>query len=477
VDKFLERILVLETLEKIFRTEAFLSKASIRATEPDLKVIRLYQSAAEKILNSLKEPVLRKLHNDYGDLDHEERFSCIKRIHDVFTSVESLHYNLKNIHGEWTVPETYIFVTNLFKSVLKKDDVSIVLSDLYDFQEIDLSRYTKGMLNLYIPVEIEEETPTLFLPKIEYSNPLNWAILVHEMGHTFKKPLVDIFSNIKDRKISTTAEGIETIEKWTVEVWCDLIASKLLGPSYLASYIVHTLLVSSRMMEAYSPTHPAHRFRISIMKAFLEKCNMKLQIHCDFLESDDMTEFFDSLFEECCDFERENYIQSLPPHSEFPIDYQKLRDFLIGKIDALTHEGLPYLEINNEKMEDLTKIRLSNGVLIGSYRERQKVEVSLNKLKEIDNIMVNNKNDKIDDLMKQALEGVKENHNHIGEIINAGWKYKCEKLYPEMIHLFFTSTEKFDDCYSILKNEVFLLDDKLRKSVEISYIHDLFSEE
>jgi len=42
---FLERILVFETLEKIFRLQAFLSKASVSAAEADIKVIAIYNSA------------------------------------------------------------------------------------------------------------------------------------------------------------------------------------------------------------------------------------------------------------------------------------------------------------------------------------------------------------------------------------------------------------------------------------------------
>lgn len=479
-DKLLEKILALETLEKIFRIQLFLSKASINATDPDLKVINIYQSATNELLKCM-EVVLKKLHDKYGVLNEYEEFSCMRRISDVFNSIDDLHTQLRFIYGEWTAPETYTFVKDLFKSIIKKkEDVSIVLSDSYMFEEVDLSRYLEYRLNYYnIPATFEEIRPTLFLPKIEYSNPLNWSILVHEMGHCITQPLEDIFKDIEKRNIHTTVEGIKMLKSWTEEVWCDLIASKLLGPSYIASYITFSLLLaSSGNIEESSPTHPSDRFRISIMKTFLEKTNVNLQLQSDITEINNVTDFFDDLFEERCSFDRENYKKELSPRSRFPINYQKFRDFLIEEIDTLTHKDIPSLKLNNEKIRVLTK-RLSEGVLIGSCRENQNDKALLEKIENLDKIMkssmVETRED-INDLLKQLLEGVKEKPNHIGEIINAGWQYKCEQLYPKMMKLYFIENNDINNCYEVFQNEMTLLDDKLKKSIEISYIHNLFSE-
>jgi len=479
-DKLLERILAVETLEKIFRINLFLSKASINAAEPDLKVITIYQSATKELLKYM-EIVLVKLHDKYGVLDMHERFSCMRRISDVFTLLDDLHLQLRFIHGEWTAPETYTFVKDLFKSIIKKKEyVSIVLSDSYMFEEVDLSRYLEYKLNYYnIPATFEEIRPTLFLPKIEYSNPLNWSILVHEMGHCITQPLEDIFKDIEERNIHTTVEGIKMLKSWTEEVWCDLVASKLLGPSYIASYITFSLLLaSSGNIEKSSSTHPAHRFRISIMKTFLEKTGMNLQLQSDITEINNITEFFDNLFEERCSFAREQENLQLLPRSQFPIDYQKFRDFLIEKIDTLTHKDIPYLELNNEKIRTLTK-RLSEGILIGSCRENQTNKDLLKKVEELDKIMKSYKNTQRKDdnsLFNQLVEGVKEKPNHIGEIINTGWKYKCEQFYPLMMQLLFIEDNDINYCYEIFQTEITSLDDKLKKSIEISYIHNLFSE-
>lgn len=480
-NKLLERILALETLEKIFRINLFLSKASINAAEPDLKVITIYQSATKELLKSM-EIVLVKLHDKYGVLDAHERFSCMRRISDVFNSIDDLHSQLRFIYGEWTVPETYIFVKDLFKSILKKkDDVSIVLSDSYMFEEVDLSRYLEWRLNYFnIPATFEEIRPTLFLPKIEYSNPLNWSILVHEMGHCITEPLEDIFKKIEKEDIHTTTEGIKMLKNWTEEVWCDLIASKLLGPSYIASYITFSLLLaSSSNIEESSSSHPADRFRISIMKTFLEKTNVNLQLQSDITTITNITDFFDNLFEERCSFAREQGNLELPPRFRFPINYQKFRDFLIKEIDSLTHKGIPQLELNNEEIKILAK-RLSDGVLIGSCREDRNHEALLNKVEELDKLMASS-NDRdrkdVNSLFNQLLEGVKEKPNHIGEIINAGWQYKCEQFYPKMLKLLFVENNDIGDCYEVFQNEMTSLDDKLKKSIEISYIHNLFSEE
>lgn len=479
MNNLLERILFLEILEKIFRLKAFLSKAAVRATKPDLEVIRIFDTAIKEVLKSI-ETVFHKLHKDYGKLDEYERFSCMRRISDVFNSIDDLHSQLRFVYGEWTAPETYIFVKSLFKSLPEPhNNVSIVLSDSYMFEEVDLSRYLEFRLNHYnIPAELGEIRPTLFLPKIEYSNPLNWSILVHEMGHVLNKPLSEIFSGSEILEISTTADSIIMLENWTEEVWCDLIALKLLGPSYLASYITFSLLLaSSGNIEGSSSTHPADRFRINIMKDYLEKMGIELKIQCDFTDFNNITDFFDNLFEDRCCFERENIILDLPPHSQFPINYHKFRDLLIDKIDGLTQDTITNLEIDNEKIRILTE-RLSSGILIGSSFGRQNPDALLGKLEELEKIIKNkDPRDKINNLMKELLCGVKEYPCNIGEIINAGWLYKCEKLYPKMIDLFFYNSSRMNDCLKIFQNDISLLDDKLKKSIEISYVHGLFSEE
>lgn len=269
------------------------------------------------------------------------------------------------------------------------------------------------------------------------------------------------------------------LKNWTEEVWCDLIASKLLGPSYIASYITFSLLLaSSGNIEGSSPSHPADRFRISIMKTFLEKTNVKLQLQSDMTEINNITDFYDNLFEERCSFDRETYKQELSPRSLFPINYQKFRDFLIQKIDTLTHEDIPHLELNKEKIRILTN-RLSEGILIGSCRENRDDEALLKKVEELDKIMESHKDthrEDVNSLFNQLVEGVEEKPNHIGEIINTGWKYKCEQFYPKMMKLLFIENNDINNCYEIFQNEMTSLDDKLKKSIEISYIHNLFSE-
>ncbi len=478
--KLLERIIALETLEKIFRLKAFLSKAAIHVSEPDARVIEIYNSAISQILKSF-EVLFKKLHDNYGEVDSTERFSCMRRISDVFNSIDDLHSQLSFIHGEWTIPETYIFVKSLFESVLSlNEEVSIVLSDTYMFEEVDLSRYLEYRLNYYnISAKLVEDRPTLFLPKIEYTNPLNWSILVHEMGHALKKSLSSVFSDNEIKEISTTADGIKMLERWTEEVWCDLIALNLLGPAYLSSYITFSLLLaSSGNIEKSSLTHPADRFRISIMKAYLDKIGVELEFKSMFGDFENTCDFFDHLFEERCRFERENIINDLPPRSQFPINYQKFRDFIIQKMDDLTHDKLPLLILDNKKV-NLLKDRLAEGILTGSFSKYKNREKLISHLKTLDGIIFKKKSigkhkKEIDELMSLVLEGIKEKPCRISEIVNAGWLYKCEIFYPKMIELFFVKEENLNGCYELFNEELTLLDDNQRKSIEISYIHNLF---
>ena len=113
MNNLLEKIILIETLEKIFRLQAFCLKSEIGATDSDLKVIELYKSVINDILKSI-ERVIYKLHDQYGGLDENERYSCMRRISDAFIAIDDFHSQLGFIYGEWTIPETYIFINNLF---------------------------------------------------------------------------------------------------------------------------------------------------------------------------------------------------------------------------------------------------------------------------------------------------------------------------------------------------------------------------
>jgi len=476
MDRLMEKILSLELLEKIIRMELFLERASLESQEPDLRVINVYKSVVESIKKSLQYP-LRKFRDDYGDMEEYEYRSCMKRLMDAFNSLDLVvHAHLSFIHGDWTLPETYTFIKGLFRP---EDEISIVLSDTYMFEEANLSEFFESQL--YIPYKGgDERKTTLFLPKIEVMNPLNWTILVHEMGHTMKKPLEDIFTHTEIGEMLVSDEGRRILDSWTEEICSDLISLKILGPAYLSSFITFVLLLGSQPgLENITTSHPDPRFRINIMKDVLEKNSIDLPFAQEslFQEYGDIVNFYDHIFEERCRFEQRYMIDEVKEEPMFPLVYQRFRDLIYEKVEEITPEEICYSDIEKDKTHNLVGM-IKDKIPISSYREidQKKVIDTLDKVeKDLDSIA---KKDAISKKMKRILAMMKEEPNSFSEIINAGWLYKCEIVYPKMTQVFFVdpidSPKAFSDAVEEYKKEIVKLDELLRKSIETAHIHGIF---
>jgi len=184
VVNYLEKLLCVEILEKISRMQRFLHLEPDISRRQGIEVVDIFLKALDAVLVNLS-PIVLTLSQEES-LSKWEKLAAVRRLSDIFKSIDNLHSQLQFVYGIWVRPETHIFVKSVLEFIplpRRPEKVNIILSNMYSFLETDLSSYVEDVLSVTnVNVNFQGQSPSVFLPKIERDNPLNWAILVHECG-------------------------------------------------------------------------------------------------------------------------------------------------------------------------------------------------------------------------------------------------------------------------------------------------------
>jgi len=472
VVNYLEKLFCVEVLEKISRMRRFLLSEPDISSRQGSEVTIVFLRALDGIVDTL-QPVISRLSDDKAfALGEWERIASIRRLSDIFRSVDRLHLYLQFIYGTWVRPETFIFIKNVLEFLPKErrpEKVNVILSNLYTFLETDLSSYIEEILMPSdIKMDLYNASPSIFLPKIERDNPLNWSILVHECGHIDSTDLSSlpelerIFPEEPD-----TAAG-EILRNWAEEIYCDLFAAKILGPAYLSSFVTYSLVVAAAGgSELATETHPPDIVRINIIQEVLRKNGLEVRLNFKEFGSDDLATLFFNILEERTKIDGRYFNQSL----QQPFPQLVLGEF----VDIICDEVDKIISLSQDlTIKDFSRIssladRLAKGILIGSYQNPEVIECAKKKYLE----------GKLDrGQLDDGKMAINESRVLLWEIVNAGWVYKVEGLYPKAFELFFTSQDRpLERRVLEWGDEIENIDRLLLKSIEASEVHRLIEGE
>jgi len=465
-----EKVLCIEVLEKISRMQRFLRLEPNATYRQGTEVVSIFMAALNGILDNLK-PILGRLCEDL-ELDEWESLAMVRRLSDIINSVDELHWQLQFIHGTWLRPETDVFIKSVLAFIpraRRPEKVSVILSNSYSFEESDLSSYFEYVLRTTnVRVAFQKETPTVFLPKIERDNPLNWAILVHECGHADYEGIEKLFQGQQIIPDQVDAPTKSILRRWAEEIYCDIFATQILGPAYLASFATFALVsAGAGGAEIATETHPADIVRICIIREVLEKNNLKLALAGPWLDCDDVASFFYNVLEERTKLDR-NYVRSVVPQPRLPFILQDFVDIICEQNDELISLSRQLTLRDFSRIDHLARQRLSRGIPIGAYQNPELVEREMK-----NSLEVSFEAQKFN----EVKEAVQESRTLLWEIVNAGWVYKIENLYPAAFELFFYPSDvPLQERLTSWGEELEKIDRLLLKSIESSEIQRLMEE-
>ena len=465
---YLEKLLCVEILEKISRMQRFLCSEPDISRRQGLEVVNIFLKALDAILINLR-PIISRL-SEKIPLGEWEKMATIRRLSDIFKSIDNLHSQLQFVYGIWVRPEAHVFVKNVLEFIPPDrhlEKVNIILSNEYSFLETDLSSYVEAVLG---PMNVQtdfQKSPSVFLPKIERDNPLNWAILVHECGHADFQGNSHLLDQLEAILAQADAPSKKILQRWAEEIYCDLFATQILGPAYLASFATFALVVAGGGgSEINSETHPADIVRIAIIQEALEKNNLKIVLAEPKLDSDDISSLFYNALEERVKLERQ-YIRPPLEQPQPQFILQEFVDVIYEQVDQTISLSQQLTVKDFDRIYGLAK-RLAKGILIGSYQNPQLME----------SVQDNFSEGRIDpQKLNEAKNAVQESRVLLWEIVNAGWLHKIEHIYPRAFTLFFDSdATPLEEKASRWEEELEGIDRLLLKSIESSEIQRLMEE-
>lgn len=468
----IEKILCVEVLEKISRMRRYLFSHYSSSKTEGKEVVSLFSKALDATQLNLDNLVnyLKKS----GALNPYEKATVSRRISNAFFTIIKLHEQLQLIYGEWVRPETHTFIKEViefFPSERKNEKINIILTNDYMFFESNLTWLFSDILNnKNISSHIEEENPTVFLPKIDYDNPLNWTILAHECGHTDLKGIEKLLANPKLIPSGITGRDKIVLENWVEEIYCDLIATKVLGPAYLASFSTFVLLLSGiEGNERSSETHPSNVLRINLIQEYLESKNIKIPLTTSYHGNSDLSSYYYFMLESYNETSRK-FLNPNTSQTSPSIDITLLLDTISEEVDDLIDLNFT-LSTDDFKRINSLKDRLSDGIPIASYHDIEKFEIIKKKYPQDPKTKISLKE------LNEAKEALQETRTKLWEIINTGWINKIENILPLAIELFFDNDEySFIDRMKIFGNMLEKNDNILLKSIESSEIFKIMEE-
>jgi len=296
------------------------------------------------------------------------------------------------------------------------------------------------------------------LPYADLENPLMWSVLVHELSHAFEATL-GIVDEVAESFSAQSEKIIRRSKNWAREFCCDMIAIKLMGPSYLNAFLNLAFSINP-WHHLHSDSHPQPYSRINYMSKYLDGSSERPSIHSS--SSNHYTKVFRELYDKFSI--QEETVQ-------LAIRQEDLIQGLEQKISEITFPG----EIGNGYLaitSNLTK-KLKDGIpLISSYRSTP-VEKITKKMEQFSNNQDAAPDDKIKELY-DLLGLANEKPAKPADIVNAAWDYRAEKFWDLFKEIFTDSQLSYEEKFVKFAEHIDNFNYSIIKSLEISKIHQIF---
>lgn len=455
-DDVADRLCLAELIERLARLRRYLRQEEEVGERPQQDVVRVFLAGVDGLLRGLDRYV--ELLSSQQALDRYERMSFTRRMTTLFSLFVELHAQVSHLRGTWARPEAQLFIQNvcdLLPVGRLPQTISVVLQNEYAFEQDDLAT---GLNSLFlgngIALRLSQERPTVFLPKAEHDNPLYWANLAHECGHIDRRGIEELINDPAFLPTGATEGESATLKRWAEELYCDLFATKVLGPAYLVSFLAFTLLETNLVTGEYgSATHPPDVVRICMMQRVLENRGLKIRLEGELADFGDIVRLYCFANESRSRTLRQQYqnqgmgsfLSTCKPPAHFALMsgpvFSECVDRIIERIDRVVQNERELQPNDFERIATLAK-RLSDGILIGSYANEVAVRECLGRKGTAVEVMASREagatTGESDREMFEMLKPlIQEARTSPWEIINAGWLHKIQTIHKEAFALFY----------------------------------------
>lgn len=412
---------------------------------------------------------LQLLHSN-GQPTDTSSLLAFSRISNFLAPLQANHLRLRHLSIPTLLRESVVFVERAWQAWTARTGLtpSLCLANEFEPSEHQLEAH-EGKIAESATILGGDKT-VVALAKIDYANPLNWPLLVHEIGH----------AAIRGRTFPNTEQLSSHELDWLLELGCDRIAIRLCGPSFLAAYSSQAILKFAYFTA--STGHPAPGHRADILRqhapAWVKSTRLFHSLE-PLLDArlvaekrlqgtqGDLPDTI-SLFCPMCTTHVANYSRSaLDKFASIAADFFSALDEQVSLVDrSATADGT---------LQTLER-RLAEGVLIGSSRS--------------DAATLSSTYDAVDRKRSEGLDvGEQEVHrlkdavcdtpNNIFDIIHAGWNrylVVSDARITQLQREAAATDDEWPSAWRQFRDAVAGFDQLLLSSIETSEFHGLISE-
>ena len=464
-----------ETLEKLCRMELWLEGVEHLASTADLTVIGLLKERVTHALGFLRESI-QTLLTKRGAISPQGLVGIETSIEVALLHLRRVHSLLRYVPSTELEPEPSAFVAGICAWVnqhqrILEPSISLSLNDAYNFSELDVARVLekdKGD----VPGTRQEQKVVLLLPKIESHNPLSWPLLVHEVGHAIDAQH-GLSADICEGYESTGAE-VQVFERWTREFCADLIALRIVGPAYYASYAAFPVL--SEELNKPFLRHPPTSDRLALMGRSLNDRQL----------GNDVKEFYEAVVtdrsgeQQPLDFSEYHFEHACPVCKQtwsidmsVDVDAEHLRQTVETMLDE---KELPTFDRRSWEKSETLAAALGERIPIGSsMAEDKKEELRADVVQAMQCVSDDDEGlvchgTKVPELLARMVEKPSE----IAQIVNAAWIHKCRRGECEFDDIFADGTADFHGQIRYYGDHISAMDRLLCKSIQTAQVHRMF---
>ena len=381
-------------------------------------------------------------------------------VRKIVDPVLKIHELLVLLPRESAEPQVFFMLADCFRK-RGRLPASVILTNLlssYEYRVEDILRAEMSQQELPdLKAALRGFKPggsVLGLAFADRDNPLAWAILAHEYGHSIddtRKIAHGIVRRVRfSRQI--TDDNRRKLVRWVAELFCDFVAARVLGPASLIPILFVEMARSTLARSSESPTHPPTPVRLRLTRKYLADLHLS-------------TSGFEDLFE-VYEFDYEKKLRALgAAERKRKEDVRTLADGLLAPLGAKIASEVSSLRLRRFDEDNADRARtlqakLEAGLPASCHRRSSNDEI-LTKLASL-------KDKSSTRAVYAALEELNELPAASSEIIAAGWLYKLSSFGGRLLQTFPGRAAKLDLYGEYLER----VDALLLKSLELAAVHN-----
>jgi len=466
--------LIAEVFDGIARLDCYLDAVELTVHPRSGIPLRLFRDTLGKVLfASLEEPLRLTRQSTISNvpLSESEFQALVNQVGSTFIGIAGVHRFLKYLR----VPEPPPEIFNLLREIqdafpdagISKNETDVLLSETFNYGEIDLHTAIEWQLQQakILKTMPGQETIVIILPYAQVSNPLMWTIISHEIGH-FAEKYYSLGKKVLGKVLGCTPDKVTegTELDWVEELISDAVATRLLGPAYLFSFVSFTILQSS--LGRPSVTHPSELSRVRVAFNELKRTCLSDTVPIATGITTKIVQLFEEKFSFNAKYLGDKHLGPSKIHNR-PIDD------VVGLIGQEL-EGLKIGKISNESLvrAEALATALAKGQPVSALRkERTDLQSKVEGLRrDLD------AGKTVDaDIRKTFFEirdCMVEKPSTCAEIINAGYIYRYQHVLPHILDCLAGPTVA--EYGSEHKKTINQIDRLLKVSLQGMEIHKLF---